>query len=52
MHTVLDKCWPVPEHDYLGGHGGHLVGEAVLVDAVHVGSERVFTVGLPLALER
>ena len=32
------------EHDNLGGHGGHLVGETVLVDAVHVSSKRVLPV--------
>ena len=39
------------EHDNLGGHGGHLVGEAVLVDAVHVSSKRVFSIGLPFSLK-
>ena len=38
------------EHDDLGGHGGHLVAEAVLVHTVHVGSKRVLAVGLPVAL--
>ena len=38
------------EHDNLGGHGGHLVGEAVLVDAVHVSSKCVFSIGLPFSL--
>ena len=39
------------EHDNLGGHGGHLVGEAVLVDAVHVSSKCVFSIGLPFSLK-
>ena len=38
------------ERHNLGGHGGHLVGEAVLVHAVHVGSEGVFSIGLSLSL--
>ena len=38
------------EHDNLGGHGGHLVGEAVLVHAVHVCCKRVLAVGLTVAL--
>ncbi len=37
------------EHDDLGRHGAHLVGEAVAVDAVHVGGEGVLAVALPLA---
>ena len=44
LHPFLGQCCGVPEHDDLGGHGGHLVGEAVLVDTVHVGSEGVFAV--------
>ena len=39
------------EHDNLGGHGGHLVGEAVLVDAVHVSSKSVFSIGLSFSLK-
>lgn len=38
------------EHDNLGGHGGHLVGEAVGVDAIHTGREGVPPVGLTLPL--
>ncbi len=38
------------EHDNLGRHGAHLVGEAVPVDAVHVRRERVLAVALPLPL--
>merc|ERR550519_1142583 len=36
------------EHHYLRSHGGHLIAEAVLVDAVHVRCESVLPVGLPL----
>ena len=43
-------CGDGPEHDDLGGHGGHLVGEAVLVDPVHVRREGVLPVRLPLPL--
>ena len=39
------------ERHNLGGHGGHLVGEAVLVDAVHVSSKCVFSIGLPFSLK-
>ena len=44
LHPLLGYYRRVPEHDDLGSHGGHLVGETVLVDTVHVGSEGVFAV--------
>ena len=40
------------EHNDLGRHGRHLVGEAVLVHAVHVRRERVLAVRLALTLEK
>ncbi len=36
------------EHDDLGGHGGHLVAETVLVQSIHVSSKCVLAVRLPL----
>lgn len=38
------------EHDNLGSHGGHLVGEAVGVNTIHTGGEGVAPIGLALAL--
>ena len=38
------------EHHNLGGHGGHLIGEAILVNSVHVSGESVFSIGLSLSL--
>ena len=38
------------EHHNLGGHGGHLIGEAVLINSVHVSSKSVFSIGLSLPL--
>ena len=38
------------EHHNLRGHGGHLVGEAILVNSVHMSSEGVFSVGFSLPL--
>ena len=40
------------EHDNLGGHGGHLVGETILVHPVHVGSKGVLAIGLSLTLTK
>ena len=38
------------EHHNLGGHGGHLIGEAVLVNSVHMSSKGVFSIGFSLPL--
>ena len=38
------------EHHNLGGHGGHLIGEAILVNSVHVSSKGVFSIGFSLPL--
>lgn len=60
MLTFLGVLWVVlslgvvanlhREHDDLGRHGGHFVGEAVSVDAVHAGREGVAAIRLPLPL--
>ena len=38
------------EHHNLGGHGGHLIGEAILVNSIHMSSKGVFSIGLSLPL--
>ena len=38
------------EHHNLGGHGGHLIGEAILVNSVHVSRKGVFSIGFSLPL--
>ena len=38
------------EHDNLGGHGRHLVGEAILVDTVHVSRKCILPIGFPFSL--
>ena len=38
------------EHHNLGGHGGHLIGEAVLINSVHMSSKGVFSIGFSLPL--
>ena len=49
LHVIL---WSLPylhtEHDYLWGHGGHLVAETVLVQAIHVCCKCVFAARLSL----
>lgn len=37
------------EHDDLGGHGGHLIAEAELVNAIHVCSHRVLPTRLSVS---
>merc|ERR1719300_1827091 len=38
------------EHDNLGCHGAHLIGETILVNSIHVGGECVFSVRLSFSL--